>query len=974
MWLLNIASINNLLLSILVLIMIVYFFTRAEKNWELFSLQLFIVMIFLWQVSLLLNNSVFHPAAAYPLYYVLNSGFTVLGYLGLTIFSYYFIEPVFEREMRVVVFAGLAAFFIILFYALFVTLPMPVRLRFNPAQDVYVISPSPLRNYIILAQVFLSVLAFKNLIYKTVILEGEKRRFAAKITAALMLGLISVPVTYYVITLFRYDQNLVNTFLTFFASVIVIYFFWAYIDHARIRFFYSDKTRLVILFIVIIIIGVISSFTFMVYRRAYCENLDNIARRIEIDMNMYTRDPEYYSRRYRGLIEFITVKDLATDRELYLIGSQPQFVMAASDPAEGEVRSDFRLMGKKVYHFFSMRRGGYLLQVGFPYLHYRKYLHELLSAVFYGTLATVVALFFLLRFMVRISLIKPLQRLLDGIEELQKGNLDYRIDETSLDEIGFIAQQFNYMVTDLKDRNLEIQRSEKKYRELTALLPDIIYETDGDMFITYLNEAGFALTGYSQGDLAVGLPMSALMEPDDYETLRSTVAKRGDGTSISIITHRVKRRDGSHISAENNVAVTVSGGSIVAMRGIMRDVTEKLRLEQRLIQAQKMEIIGSLAGGIAHDFNNILGGIIGSVSLVEFKIKNGAVKTPAELEDEISTIKISAERGMKMVEQILGISRKQRLTLGVTDLGKIAGHVHEICKNTFDKKIELDFRYDRRNAIMVMGDATQLEQVVLNLCINAHDAMTIMRPAGEEHRGMLSVSIHRVPSGREFLAKYPDASEREYICLRVSDTGVGMDSYTRERVFDPFFTTKEKHRGTGLGLAMVYNIIKQHNGFIDVYSEAGSGTTFNIYIPSAKEDALGREEVLAEPEHRMGEGRVLMIEDDVTIQKTARKILRLLGYDVLIAENGLRGIEVFRERRNEIDAVILDMVMPKRSGKETFVELKKMDPGVRVLVSSGFRNDSRIDEVLAMGARGFLQKPYTIEQLSMELSKVIKGG
>lgn len=954
--------------------MCVYFFTRAEKNWELFSLQAFIIMIFVWQAGLLLNNSVFHPAAAYPLYYILNSGFTVLGYLGLAVFSYYFIEPVFGREMRLVVFAGLAAFFLILFYALFIVLPMPVHLSFNPDQDVYVISPSPLRNYIIMAQLLLSVLTFKNLIYKTVILEGEERRFAAKITATLVLGLMSVPVTYYIIKLFRYDPNMANTFLTFFASINVIYFFWAYIDHARIRFFYSDKTRLVILFIVIIIIGVISSFTFIVYRRAYYENLEGIARRIEIDMTMFTRDPDYYTRRYRGLVEFITAKDLSSGREHYLLGSQPQFVMAASDPAEGEVGNDFRLKGKKVYHFFTMRRGGYLVQVGFPYLQYRTYLHDLLAVVFYGALATVGALFFLLRFMVRISLIKPLQRLLDGIEELQKGKLDYRIDVTSLDEIGYIAHQFNYMVSDLKDRNLEIQRSEKKYRELTALLPDIIYETGGNMAITYLNEAGFALTGYAPEDLAAGLPMSALMEPDDYEAFRGAVADRDDGTSISIMTHRVKRRDGTYISAENNVAVTTSAGSVVAMRGIMRDVTEKLRLEQRLIQAQKMEIIGSLAGGIAHDFNNILGGIIGSVSLVEFRIKNGSVKSPAELEDEITTIKISAERGMKMVEQILSISRKQRLTLGVTDLGRIADHVHEICKNTFDKKIELDFRYDKKNAIMVMGDATQLEQVVLNLCINAHDAMTVMRPAGEEHRGMLSVSIHRVPSGREFLAKYPDASEHEYICLRVSDTGVGMDSYTRERVFDPFFTTKEKHRGTGLGLAMVYNIVRQHNGFIDVYSEAGSGTTFNIYLPSAKEDAPGREDVLPEPEHRMGEGRVLMIEDDVTIQKTARKILRLLGYDVLIAENGLRGIELFRERRHDIDAVILDMVMPKRSGKETFVELKKMDPDVRVLVSSGFRNDSRIDEVLAMGARGFLQKPYTIEQLSIELSKVMRGG
>ncbi len=543
----------------------------------------------------------------------------------------------------------------------------------------------------------------------------------------------------------------------------------------------------------------------------------------------------------------------------------------------------------------------------------------------------------------------------------------------SLDEIGYISHQFNYMVSDLKDRNEELRQSEKKYRELTALLPDIIYEADRNMNITYLNEAGFALTGYAPEDLARGLQLSALMTGGDYEALRGFLAKQDDGASVRIFTHGVRRRDGAFISGENNAAVITAGGAVVGMRGIIRDVTEKLRLEQRLIQSQKMEIIGSLAGGIAHDFNNILGGIIGSVSLVEFKIRSGEIKNPAELADEITTIKISAERGMKMVEQILGISRQQRLSLGVTDMNRILEHVFDICKNTFDKKIELDFRFDRKRAALVMGDATQLEQVVLNLCINAHDAMTVMRPPEEEHRGILSVTMHRVPSGRELLAKYPDAAEREYMCLQVRDTGVGISADTRERVFDPFFTTKEKHRGTGLGLAMVYNIIKQHEGFIDLYSEVGSGTTFNVYIPASDQGVQGPEDAAAAPEHRMGEGLILMIEDDATIQKTARKILTLLGYDVLIAENGLRGIEVFREHHRDIDAVILDMVMPKRSGKETFIELKKLDPGVRVLVSSGFRSDSRIDEVLKMGARGFLQKPYTIEELSVELAKVIKG-
>ncbi len=974
MWLFNIISINNLLLFVLLGVMFFYFLVRGEKNRELFSLLIFIFMVMAWQLCLLFQNVLFLPVSAYPIYYFLNSGFTLLGYLGLVIFSYYYIKPVFEIEMRVIFVLMLAMIFAIMAHALIIETPKHLQLVFNPIGDTYDLKHSPLRKYIVLMLTIQSAIIAKNFIYKTFILKDELRAYTVRISVSVLTGLLSLPAAYFMVRIFRIDDNIANTFLTFYCSIIIIYTLWSYLEYAKIRFKYSDKIRLIILFLVIITISITSSFTFIAYKKAYYRNLEGVVRQIAFDVASGHADPAYYSARYRDQAEYITVRDYGTGKERFLLGRHPLFHMFTAEVPVVGSRQDLKLQGKKVSLFYTARSGPGIVQAGFSYLKYRQYTHEFVSIGFYTSVVIIIIVYFMLRFMVSISLINPLRGLLNGIEEVQKGNLDHRIATNELDEIGYISQEFNYMISDLQERGEDIQRSEKRYRELMTLLPDIIYETDTDLDITFLNEAGTRLTGYVPDDLTQGLPISNLMDDDDFVVLRRVLFRETGESAVHIFTHRVKCKDGSFFHGENNAAIVRSKDGVVGIRGVIRDVTEKLRLEQRLIQSQKMEIIGSLAGGIAHDFNNILGGIIGSISLLEFKLKLRDCFPWNEIDEDLETLKISAERAMKMVEQILGISRRQRLSMGITDLGKIVGHVHEICKNTFDKKIVLDFRRDTDGGYIVIGDATQLEQVLLNLCINAHDAMTIMRPLTEEYRGTLSVTLTRVPSDRDFHSLYPDAREEgEYICLRVRDTGVGMDDYTLERVFDPFFTTKDKDRGTGLGLAMVYNIIKQHEGIIDVYTEDGAGSSFHVFIPAAAGEAVPETVADRAVTHR-GSGLILMIEDDPAIQKTCGRILDVLGYDVIVAEDGERGVELFRERHEDITAIILDMVMPRRSGKETFIDLKKIDPNVKVLVSSGFRNDARIDDVLRMGAGGFLQKPYTINQLAEELAKIIQPG
>ncbi len=962
-----------MLLAVLLLIMISYFAIRAEKSPEVLSFIFFVSMLFVWQLCFIVGNTLFDPVSAYPEFYFYNSGYTVFSYLGLVMFSYYFIEPMFPRERTIVFILGLMIGCAILLRALFIDFQRPMQVSFNPALDIYMISPVPVRKYIVLMLVVMAGITAKNLVIKLLMFRGDAKTYLGKISLCLLIGLGTLPLSFVMVRYLHIDENIGNTLMTFVTGACMIYFFWTYIDHARIGFYYSDKTGIVILFLAIIIINIISSFTFLSYKRGYFATLDTTVRQIEFDVSRNILDRAYYAKRYGRSAEYITLLNREDGSERYLVGRQPRLPVTRATASLTNGSYHFKTLGKNIYLFRDARSDRYLIQAGFPYVSYRRYIHEFVSIGFNTSLGIVVFLFFLIRFMVAISLVRPLRNLLNGIEHLQKGSLDHRIEVASLDEIGYISEQFNNMVSDLKKRGEEIRQSEKKYRELTALLPDIIYETDMNLNITYLNETGFLLTGYSPADLAAGLPLGTIMDAEDFETMKGLLDHRREGATITVFIHAVKRRDGSVIIGENKAAVTTSDSGIAGIRGIIRDVTEKQRLEQRLIQSQKMEIIGSLAGGIAHDFNNILGGIIGSISLIEFKLKNNKRIDSDDLKDDMEVLKISAERAMKMVEQILAISKRKRLTMGLTDLNGIIEHVHEICRNTFDKKVELDFRYNAAVPAVVMGDETQLEQVLLNLCINSHDAMTIMRGPGGEHAGTLAVILYRLTTDRDFTAKYSDATSPEYICLRVSDTGVGMDQDTRERVFDPFFTTKESLGGTGLGLAMVYNIIKQHNGFIDVYSEVGTGTTFTVYIPSSMHDAAGDTDGPPDTEHRSGEGTILLIEDDPAIRKTCEKMLSILGYDVILAENGQRGIEVFRERHREIDGVILDMVMPKRSGKETFIELKGMDAGVKVLITSGFRNDARIDEVLTLGAKGFLQKPYTMEDVSRELAQLLAG-
>jgi signal transduction histidine kinase len=383
--------------------------------------------------------------------------------------------------------------------------------------------------------------------------------------------------------------------------------------------------------------------------------------------------------------------------------------------------------------------------------------------------------------------------------------------------------------------------------------------------------------------------------------------------------------------------------------------------EKQLLQAQKMELIGTLAGGFAHDFNNVLTGIIGIISLLEHKFKNKEVIKASEVTKYLSILMESSQRATSMVLELLSLSKEKSRNFEFIDIIERIENVIKICKNSFDKIISINTIFNDKNAV-ISGNATQIEQVILNLLINARDAM----PDG----GTISIFLKSKNAEDLINIIKEELPEKKYWCLTIQDNGKGMDNKVISRIFDPFYTTKEK--GTGLGLTMVYNIIKQHNGFIDVYSEKMVGTVFNIYFPVSCEETHTKK-TLEEQISYKGSGTILIIDDEKIIRNIAEEILINAGYSVLTAENGVEAIEIYKKHFPDIKAVLLDFIMPQQSAKATYIELKKINPEVEVILTSGFKPDEKIDSLLKLGIQVYLQKPYSVTKLTKVLHVLLNN-
>lgn len=389
-------------------------------------------------------------------------------------------------------------------------------------------------------------------------------------------------------------------------------------------------------------------------------------------------------------------------------------------------------------------------------------------------------------------------------------------------------------------------------------------------------------------------------------------------------------------------------GRTVAVASIVQDVTERKALEQQLLQSQKLEAVAILAGGIAHDFNNLLTSVLGNVSLALMKLGPGH-EAAAGLKDA----ERAAERAADLTRQLLRFSRKKPAELIAVDLNQSVREVVSLLKHSFEPSISLETNLEPE-LWRVEADPGQLAQVMMNLCVNAWDAV------GE--KGRIRIESANRQLSRRFCRGQRDARPGDFVELVVSDDGSGMDEETQAHLFEPFFTTKDPGKGTGLGLAMVYSIVKHHHGWIAVSSRSGQGSTFRVYLPRTERRAV-QEPERREAEARPGKGTILLADDEDGVRKLTAAVLEHNGHRVIQAKDGEEALEAFRKARKQVRLVVLDLKMPKMSGWETLERIRRLDPQVPVILTSGCALEEDHGEARVRGAHALLPKPYRAQTL-----------
>ncbi|MFQ5598011.1 MAG: PAS domain S-box protein [Nitrospiria bacterium] len=527
--------------------------------------------------------------------------------------------------------------------------------------------------------------------------------------------------------------------------------------------------------------------------------------------------------------------------------------------------------------------------------------------------------------------------------------------------IGFIS-----IINDITERKRgeEILReSEARFRTIFEQSSDSILLVDIENGrIVAFNEKAHRNLGYTRGEFA-GLKMDDLETHDSEQKIHGRIKNlKCNGSDTFLSRHRTKK--GSVRDIQVTISqITLSGKKYFLV--ICRDITERKQLEDQLLQTQKLKSVGQLAGGIAHEFNNLLTPIIGHL---ESALAQSADRP--KMKETLLPAEKAARRAAALTKELLAFSRQNPLDLQNQDLSAIAEEAVHLLRQTINRRIEMTIE-SQESLRPVLIDADQIHQVIMNLCINARDALLEGLDEGRDGQPAIRIKIANLHLDEAFSQRHPGASAGDYVCLSVSDNGPGIDEATQQHLFEPFFTTKEVGRGTGLGLASSYGIVKNHKGWIDMKSTKGQGATFEIYLPRSEQPLAQTPRPLADHAETGGSETILFVDDDELIRGMAQTALEMRGYKVLLAESGDRTLEIFREKHAEIQLVILDLTMPRQSGWEVLRRLRSLAPALKVILSSGHDISGQAKDPKDLEAVAMLPKPYTPRDLVKKVRDIL---
>ncbi|MFM2293864.1 MAG: hypothetical protein RLZZ350_277 [Verrucomicrobiota bacterium] len=517
-------------------------------------------------------------------------------------------------------------------------------------------------------------------------------------------------------------------------------------------------------------------------------------------------------------------------------------------------------------------------------------------------------------------------------------------------------------ITDHQRAADQLRESEARYHLLAANSTDIISRHNPLGVFLYASPACLTLLGFQPEDL-LGRELAALQHPEDIVTTRQALHNLLDQETTLTHTHRLRRQDGTHLWVETTARSlrdphTRHVNEIIC---ITRDITERRSLESQLQQAQKMDAIGQLAGGVAHDFNNLLTVISGYAGLI---LSDLPAHHPTR--DSITEIRKAADRATALTRQLLAFSRRAMLDPKVTDLNKLIGESEKMVQRLIGEHIQFTANY-APNLAHVKVDRTQMDQVLLNLVVNARDAMPIA--------GKLTVETANVTLDEGYTLTQADARPGAHVMLAISDNGCGMDRDTLDRIFEPFFTTKGLGKGTGLGLATVYGIVKQSGGHLTVYSEPNFGTTFKIYLPAVDEPATpDTTHITDHGQITPGRGTILLAEDEEAVRAYAERVLFDAGYRVVTAADGKEALDIAETIIDQVDLLLTDVVMPRMGGRQLAETLREKKPTLKILYMSGYTDDAVLRHGVLAAESAFLQKPFSAAVLTKKVQSVLVNG